>query len=107
MELLKDGDIMLLKVYYPCDGRADQRWSGSRDAFSGNGQFEWDTVLHELSPTGTYPRPPRPNAYRQAFASVTSLLEQLERIVNLAVEVDLPTPVADALLEILYGMSPI
>jgi len=41
----------------------------------------------------------------QAFASITSLLTHLEKIVNLAVDVDLPTPVADALLETLYGES--
>lgn len=39
----------------------------------------------------------------QAFASVTSLFTQLEKIVQLAVDVDLPTPVTDALLEVLYG----
>lgn len=42
----------------------------------------------------------------QAFASVTSLFTQLEKIVELALEVDYPTPVTDALLEVLYGASP-
>lgn len=41
----------------------------------------------------------------QAFASVTSLFTQLEKIVQLAQEVDYPTPVTDALLEVLYGKS--
>lgn len=34
---------------------------------------------------------------------MTSLFTQLEKIVQLALEVDYPTPVTDALLEVLYG----
>jgi hypothetical protein len=67
-------------------------------------------MLYELGPSGK-----RPSSHitiyagtnGQAFASVTSLLSHLERIVNFAVEVDLPTPVSDALLEILYGKDPL
>ena len=63
-----------------------------------------NSVLQVRSPFSTSGRYTSANA--QAFASVTSLLSHLERIVNFAVEVDLPTPVSDALLTILYGAFP-
>ncbi|RSH87343.1 hypothetical protein EHS25_003252 [Saitozyma podzolica] len=43
------------------------------------------------------------NSVLQAFASMASLIFHLERIVALAVDVDIPTPVTDALLDVLQG----
>ena len=39
----------------------------------------------------------------QALASIGSLISHLERITALAVEADLPTPVSDALGDVLRG----
>ncbi|WWC89362.1 uncharacterized protein L201_004284 [Kwoniella dendrophila CBS 6074] len=45
------------------------------------------------------------NSVLQAFASITSLVNHLERIVELAVESDTPTPVTDALLEVIQDLN--
>ncbi|KAK4684463.1 ubiquitin carboxyl-terminal hydrolase 1, partial [Tremellales sp. Uapishka_1] len=45
------------------------------------------------------------NSVLQALASLPSLLDHLARITNLAVEVDLPTPVIDSLLDILRDLN--
>lgn len=39
----------------------------------------------------------------QSFASIPSLVTHLERIIALAVELDVPTPIADTLIEVLQG----
>ncbi|WWC94188.1 hypothetical protein V866_001028 [Kwoniella sp. B9012] len=45
------------------------------------------------------------NSVLQAFASITSLVSHLEKIVDLAVESDTPTPVTDALLEVIQDLN--
>ncbi|WVW83920.1 hypothetical protein I302_105942 [Kwoniella bestiolae CBS 10118] len=45
------------------------------------------------------------NSVLQAFASITSLVNHLEKIVELAVETDTPTPVTDALLEVIQDLN--
>lgn len=45
------------------------------------------------------------NSVLQAFASLPLLLQHLQRIVELAVQVDLPTPVTDALAETLNQLN--
>ncbi|KAK8864408.1 hypothetical protein IAR55_001656 [Kwoniella newhampshirensis] len=45
------------------------------------------------------------NSVLQAFASMSSLVEHLEKIVLLALEVDMPTLVTDALLEVIHELN--
>ncbi|WVR07047.1 hypothetical protein IAU60_004086 [Kwoniella sp. DSM 27419] len=45
------------------------------------------------------------NSVLQAFASITSLVKHLETLVELAVEADVPTPVTDALLDVIQELN--
>ncbi|OCF42880.1 ubiquitin carboxyl-terminal hydrolase 1 [Kwoniella heveanensis CBS 569] len=45
------------------------------------------------------------NSVLQAFASITSLVKHLEKIVELAVEADVPTLVTDALLDVIRDLN--
>nr|XP_019010974.1 uncharacterized protein I206_04279 [Kwoniella pini CBS 10737]OCF49755.1 hypothetical protein I206_04279 [Kwoniella pini CBS 10737] len=45
------------------------------------------------------------NSVLQAFASITSLVCNLEKIVELAIETDTPTPVTDSLLDVIRDLN--
>ncbi|KAI9639805.1 uncharacterized protein MKK02DRAFT_19524 [Dioszegia hungarica] len=45
------------------------------------------------------------NSVLQSFASIPSLVTHLERIIALAVELDVPTPIADTLIEVLQDLN--
>ncbi|WWD17296.1 hypothetical protein CI109_101736 [Kwoniella shandongensis] len=45
------------------------------------------------------------NSVLQAFASMSSLVEHLEKVVSLAMEVDVPTLVTDALLDVIHELN--
>ncbi|ORY33965.1 hypothetical protein BCR39DRAFT_517965 [Naematelia encephala] len=45
------------------------------------------------------------NSVLQSMASIASLIQHLERIIHLAVEVDMPTPVSDALSDVMRDLN--